>query len=52
MAAISESRHPTTLASALVVDYPNLPDEQLMTRLAMRDTRAFEAVYGRYGTRL
>jgi len=32
------------------VDYPDLTDEQLMTRLAMRDIRAFEALYDRYGT--
>jgi len=50
MAAISESRCLTTPDSALVVDYPDLPDEQLMARLAMRDIRAFEALYNRYGT--
>jgi len=33
-----------------VVDYPDLPDEQLMARLAMRDIKAFEALYDRYGT--
>jgi len=32
------------------VDYPDLPDEQLMARLAMRDIKAFEALYDRYGT--
>jgi RNA polymerase sigma-70 factor (ECF subfamily) len=32
------------------VDYPDLTDEQLMARLAMRDIRAFEALYDRYGT--
>jgi RNA polymerase sigma factor (sigma-70 family) len=50
MATISQSRRLTTPDSALVVDYPDLPDEQLMARLAMRDTRAFEALYDRYGT--
>jgi RNA polymerase sigma-70 factor (ECF subfamily) len=33
-----------------VVDYPDLPDEQLMARLARRDIKAFEALYDRYGT--
>jgi len=47
--AISESRHPTTPGSALVVDHPILPDEQLVARLAMADIRAFEALYDRYG---
>jgi RNA polymerase sigma-70 factor (ECF subfamily) len=32
------------------VNYPDLPDEQLMARLAMRDIKAFEALYDRYGT--
>jgi RNA polymerase sigma-70 factor (ECF subfamily) len=32
------------------VDYPDLPDEQLMARLAMRDIKAFETLYDRYGT--
>ena len=32
------------------MDYPDLPDEQLMARLAMRDIKAFEALYDRYGT--
>jgi RNA polymerase sigma-70 factor (ECF subfamily) len=32
------------------VDYPDLTDEQLMARLAMRDIKAFEALYDRYGT--
>jgi RNA polymerase sigma-70 factor (ECF subfamily) len=32
------------------VDYPDLPDEQLMARLATRDIKAFEALYDRYGT--
>jgi RNA polymerase sigma-70 factor (ECF subfamily) len=32
------------------VDYADLPDEQLMARLAMRDIKAFEALYDRYGT--
>jgi len=50
MATISQSRRLTTPDSALVVDYPDLPDERLMARLAMRDTRAFEALYDRYGT--
>jgi RNA polymerase sigma-70 factor (ECF subfamily) len=35
---------------ARVVDYPDLPDEQLMARLARRDIKAFEALYDRYGT--
>jgi RNA polymerase sigma-70 factor (ECF subfamily) len=50
MATISQSRRLTTPDSALVLDYPDLPDEQLMARLAMRDTRAFEPLYDRYGT--
>src|SRR4030042_6439407 len=33
-----------------VVDYPDLPDEQLMARRARRDIKAFEALYDRYGT--
>lgn len=32
------------------MDYPDLTDEQLMTRLAMRDIKAFEVLYDRYGT--
>jgi len=50
MAALGGSRRLTTLDSALVADYPDLPDKQLMARLAMRDIRAFEALYDRYGT--
>ena len=50
MAALGESRRLTTLDSALVADYPDLPDKQLMARLAIRDIRAFEALYDRYGT--
>ena len=45
MAALGESRRLTTLDSALVADYPDLPDKQLMARLAMGDIRAFEALY-------
>jgi RNA polymerase sigma-70 factor (ECF subfamily) len=50
VAALGESRRPTTLYSALVADYADLPDEQLMARVAMRDVRAFEVIYDRHGT--
>jgi RNA polymerase sigma-70 factor, ECF subfamily len=32
------------------VDYPDLPDEELMARLSYRDIKAFETLYDRYGT--
>lgn len=50
MASLGESRRLATLYSALVADYADLPDEQLMARLAMRDVRAFEVLYDRHGT--
>jgi RNA polymerase sigma factor (sigma-70 family) len=49
MVAMSESRCLTRPDFASVGDYSALPDSQLMARLAVRDIRAFEALYDRYG---
>lgn len=40
----------TSLSAVVTLDYPDLPDEELMARLSYRDTRAFETLYDRYGT--
>ena len=39
----------TSLSAVVILDYPDLTDEELMARLSYRDIKAFETLYDRYG---